>query len=323
MGSEYAVANVFRRWWASTDPPRDGSDYTLLFEHSGSFVARSKAGLAAIVIPLEALEAAAIGRRASGCELVGHASIHFTYQGAEWDGPAAALLCTDVELQEAFAVLAADVSTRARPAITWQAIVTMVEEWQTLLAPRGRPSLEIEMGLWGELWFLDRSADIGRALAGWRGPGHEAADFFIDGVGVEVKAGRTERLHYVSQSQVEAPVGIHDAWVLSLWVKINPGSGVTVASLVDRILERAPDRALALRRIASAGYTPCDRGEYVAALTLMSEPEWYAASTVPRVRLADPGISHLRYRVSLTRERREGVAGSQRLWCHFHGQEYK
>jgi hypothetical protein len=183
-------------------------------------------------------------------------------------------------------------------------------------------SAEAEVGLWGELWFVAQSVDIGRAVASWRGPECDSTDFFVDGVAAEVKTTKKKRQHHVSQSQVEAPVGSHEAWLMSLWVKTDPGATVTVGHIVDAILKRAPDPVDTLRRIGRAGFSPSDRCEYASGFVVLSEPEWYAVSDVPRVRVADPGVSHLRYRVVLDQARRADASAAERLWQHFHGRKY-
>jgi hypothetical protein len=318
MASERQRILAFRECWSGKETSELGTDYQLLADHDGAFVARSKAGLAALVLPVPALGPAASGRRASGCELVGHSSLHFAYRGSEWDGAAAVLLCSNSELVDTFGVLADDVLTRTRGGPTWSSIVAVVEEWQTLLLPRGRPSKEVELGLWGELWFIEQSRDVDRALCAWRGPEGDTTDFFHDGIAVEIKASRTERQHFVSQAQVDMPVGLHESWLLSLWVKVDPASGLTVPGIVDAILARATDQSDALRRIAQSGYSPADRREYTSGFKLLSEPEWFATSDVPRVRVADPGISQLRYRVALDKARRADSVTMERLWRHFH-----
>lgn len=322
MASEQRRIPAFRECWSGKGASESATDYQLLAEHDGAFAARSKAGLAALVLPVAGLGPAATGRRTSGCELVGHSSLHFVYRGNAWDGAAAALICSDPELVDTFAVLADDVLTRTRGTFTWPSIVAVVEEWQNLLMPRGRPSKEAELGIWGELWFVEQSRNIDRALSGWRGPEGDATDFFHDGVAVEVKASRTERQHFVSQAQVDMPVGLNDSWLLSLWVKVDPGSGLTVPSIADAILARSADQADALRRLAQSGYSPADRREYTSGFALLSEPEWFATSDVPRVRAADPGISQLRYRAALDKARRADKVTTERLWRHFHERVY-
>jgi hypothetical protein len=322
MASDQSRIAAFRARWSGARGVAGATDYELLAEQDGAFIARSKAGLAALVLPVEDLGPLASGRRASGCELLAHPTLHFALGGAEWDGAAAAFLCADSDLLDTFAVLANDVLARTAPTFTWPSIVAVVEEWQTLLRPRGKPSKETELGLWGELWFIEQSRDIARALAAWRGPEGDHTDFFERGVAVEVKASRAERQHFVSQAQVESPVGGHDAWLLSIWAKADPGSLLTVPFVADAILARAPDRGEAMRLLARAGYSPADRQEYATPFTLLSEPEWFAAPSVPRVRAADPGVSNLRYRVVLDSKLRADAATARRLWHHFHGRDY-
>jgi hypothetical protein len=276
-----------------------------------------------LVIPLEEAAPTSVGRRAAGCEVVGHHSTRFVFGGRETVGPAAALLCTDSALVDAFVVLALDVASRALVAgATWSNVLAAVEEWQTLLTPRERLSAEAEEGLWGELWFLSQAGDVDRALSAWRGPEGDATDFFVGGKSAEVKTSRQRRQHHVSQSQLLAPTGEHDAWLVSIWVKSDPVAPNTIPHLADAVLERSTDRGNALRRLLRAGYSPPKRADYTASFVILAEPEWYAAGDVPRVRTADRGVSHLRYRVSLDEARRADAALSDSLWRHFNGHGY-
>ena len=321
MASERDELTRLRGCWSTVAPAKLATDYSLLAEFGGVFAARSRSGHAGIVIPVAEMSSLAVGRRTAGCELIGHASIRFEFENRAWDGPAAALICTDADLVDAFAVLAVDVLRRVGLGASWQSILTAVEEWQALLAPRGRPSSEAELGLWGELWFLNESTDISRALAGWRGPERDSTDFFVDGIAVEVKTSKQNRRHHVSQSQVAAPVGSHDAWLLSVWVKLDPGAATTVPLLADQLLARALDPADALRRLARAGFSPSDRREYSSGFVVLDEPEWYAVSEVPRVHAADVGVSDLRYRIVLDGGRRADPVSARRLREHFHGRK--
>jgi hypothetical protein len=323
MSPELDSIAALRGVWSSVPGKSGNADYTLLAEIEGAFAARSRAGLPAVVFPMEDVGTAPFGRRASGCELLAHSETRFVFQGRDTVGPAAALLCIDPLLVDAFVVLAVDAAKRLRASGgSWASLQAIVEEWQSLLAPRGRPSAETEMGLWGELWFLSQSADIERAIAGWRGPDGDATDFFLGGKGAEVKTSRLRRQHFVSLAQVDAPVGTHDAWMMSIWVKPDPGSSSTVATLAESILNRAHDRGEALRRLARAGYSPAERSGYLATFVVLTEPEWFGAADIPRVRAADPGVSQLRYRVSLDEGRRASAPVSDSLWRHFLGHSY-
>jgi hypothetical protein len=322
MNVDHGSVPSLRNLWRDTRVPEQ-SDYLLFARFGAACAARSRFGQAALVVPLPTLAERNVGRRSAGIELLGHSAAQFTEGENEWRSPAAALVCLDAELVDTFAVLAADIALRFTTEVaSWSSIVALVEEWQTLLSPRGKPSQEAEAGLWGELWFIDSSESVGRTLAAWRGPDRDAADFFVDGEAAEVKTGRLRRQHHVSQAQVDFSVGTHPAWLVSIWIKVDPEATATVPVLVDRILERAPDAADALRRIVRAGYSPANRSGYATGFVVLEEPEWYSAGSVPRVRAADLGVSDLRYRVTLDEQWRADAESARRLWRHFHGRDF-
>jgi len=322
MRTDQSIADMIRDFWSGGSRSPEGTDYVLGAEIEAGYAALSRDGLPAFVLPIARLDSDAVGRRASGCELIGLPSTRLVFGERDSIGPAGALVCLDPALTEAFAVLLMDVARRVHEAgNTWASLVTFVEEWQTLLSSRGKPSPETELGLWGELWFISQARDTTRLMEGWRGPDRDATDFFFGGTSVEIKASRNRRQHHVSQSQVESPAGAHAAWLLSVWVKQDP-DGETCQDLVTRIRERTGHQGDALKRLARAGYSPRERDNFTTAFRLLEEPEWFDVRDVPRVRVADAGVSHLRYRVSLDEAKRVGPDRSAPLWRHFHGCAY-
>lgn len=313
-----------RRIWVSAPAPgSSGPDYTLLADRGGAYAGRARAGEPVLVIQLSETPIGGVGRRAAGCELLPHASLRFAIARREWDGPAAALICTDPDLVDAFAVLAADVESRIDPTATkWADVLAVVEEWQSLIAPRGAPSTEHEVGLWGELWMLAHADDPDRILASWRGPDREAADFHLDGRALEIKTSRRRGEHHVSQKQLVSPMGDAEAWLLSMWVGVDPIRGVTATELADLLRSRVSDPVEALRRLGAAGYTLADRNLYQTKLVLLATPSWYRVEDVPRVRAADLGISRLRYVVSLDEAAAADAGVASSLWHHFLGRDY-
>jgi hypothetical protein len=294
MRTEQSILDVLRGVWAKSSPGLLGDDYILLEAIRRGFAGFSKAGLPTLVIPLASLAGPSAGRKASGFELVAHTSTRYSFGGHSTSGPAAALICTDPALRNAFAILALDVVARSEQTPDWNTIVAIVEEWQSLLASySGSISIESETGLWGELWFIAASCDVDQAMASWRGPEGDSTDFFVGQHAAEVKTSRSQRRHHVSHSQVTAPVGVHSSWLLSLWVKVDPG-GLCAGDLIENILSRATDQGDALRRMTRAGYAPGHHGRFATNFVLLREPEWYACSVVARGSEAQPGGSSLR-----------------------------
>ncbi len=268
------------------------------------------------MIPLETLGPSPTGRRGGGCVLQGHSSLDFVFERRTWSGPAAVLVCDDEELVDSFAVLAGDVIDRVGESPTWAGVHDLFDEWQTLLARRGVPSPEKEIGLWGELWFIAQASDVDRLLAAWRGPDGDASDFFLDGRAAEIKTSRSRRRHHVSQSQIVAPVGVHPARLVSCWVVPDPVGGRTVPELWSAISRRSRDEAAALKCV-SAAYRPTDHASYATRLRLLAAPEWYPLEAVPRVTAADTGVSQVRYVVALDERHAMSAADTTAWRRHF------
>jgi hypothetical protein len=315
-------SDLVQHWLPRHGSASESSDYVLLAGTMGFYAARSQTGAAACVIQLSDVPSGAVGRVAAGFTLTAHESMRFQYSGQEWTAPAAVLSCVDRNLLEVFASLTLDIAHRLDSAHrSWTSIVAVVEGWQALLATRPRPTRESEMGLWGELWLLDVCARPDGLISAWRGPDGDSCDFFLDGNSAEVKTSRQRRRHHISQAQVDDPVGDKTSWLLSLWVGIDPIRGRTVPVLVDGLFSRVSDSAQAMRKLLTAGFSPADRDEYQTGFVVLAEPEWYRISAVPRVRVADPGVSQLRYNVSLDEAQRLDESDAARLWKLFLRQE--
>jgi hypothetical protein len=180
---------------------------------------------------------------------------------------------------------------------------------------------EAQLGLWGELWVISKSADADLLVAAWRGPESEAVDFFMGGIGLEVKASKRRLVHHVSQTQLERPVGDHQSTLMSVWVGIDPERGQSLTDLVDVNIQRLSDSAAFLRKLATVGYVPVDREQYQTKFLLLEAPTFFHFADIPRVTAADPGVSQLRYVVTLDQERAKSAADSTVLWRHFTGLE--
>jgi|SRR6478736_23711 len=323
MASDDEEVSALRGCFEVLQDAPPGSDYSLIRKFGAAYAARSRDGLPSLLLPLSTAPMGAIGRRTEGLELIPHSSTLFSDGVCSWTAPAASLVCRNAELLESFAVLTLDVIRKSEHDNRWEIVVSAVESWLSLLAPKGRPTAEAELGLWGELWFLSRGDGPSRLLPAWLGPSGDSIDFLIDGVGAEIKASRVRHRHFVSQDQVDRPLGDFPTWFLSMWVKGTAGGdGLTVPALVQQVLQCSSDRGDALKRILAAGYSPADKNSYVSTFVVLEEPAWFAATHVPRVRSADPGVSRLRYQVELDGRLRADAFTATRLWQHFHSAHY-
>ena len=316
-----AQAASLRESIAAVDAPStdEANDYRIATSVGPAFLARARSGAPTLLIPLD-VAPVTVGRRGGGFSLTPATRVAFEYGGRRWEQAAAALECTESQLVDAFLVLVMDICRRLASSAgetTWPTILALVEEWQTLLARRAVLTAEQQLGLWGELWVISKAVNPDPLVAAWRGPEGEAADFFFDGIALEVKVSRRAHVHHVSQRQIDLPVGMHKAYLLSVWVGVEPVRGISLAELVDTALARVSDAPALLKQVALLGYTPLDRDQYGTRFIPLDTPRWFRAEDVPRVRAIDPGISQVRYVVTLDIDRSLAGELASGLWCHF------
>jgi hypothetical protein len=141
--------------------------------------------------------------------------------------------------------------------------------------------------------------DFSRALAAWRGPDAEQIDFVGGGVGIECKAGMRRLEHWISQEQVSRPLGDVEVYLLSLWVALDAVGGVTLPDIVSQAEVATHDHAALEEKLLAAGYSHGDSHRYRLKLRMLERPKLFPISRLPKVRLADPGVSHIRFLATL------------------------
>jgi hypothetical protein len=310
-----------RKALAAVRAPSDNeaADFKIAVSLGAAFLARARSDAPTLLIPLSSAPDVA-GRRGGGFSLSPVGRVVFEYEDRHWEQAAATLECTESHLVDTFLILVLDIVRRlgtASAPIDWQTVVAWVDEWQTLLARRPALTAEQQLGLWGELWVISNALRVDGLLAAWRGPESEATDFFLDGVALEVKTSRQAHVHHASQRQIESPAGRYPAYLLSVWLGIDPVRGVSLAELVDSVLARTAEAAAVLKKMASLGYVPIDRDQYSTRFVPLDRPRWFRAEDVPRVRVVDSGVSQIRYVVSLDVDRALTDEQARVLWEHF------
>jgi hypothetical protein len=304
---------------AAAPLPGDAADYRISTAIGSAFLGRGRSGRITLLVPLTAA-VGAVGRSGGGFTLTSAPRVVFDHESRRWEQPAAILECTDERLGDAFLVLVMDIAQRLpenSSRINWQTVLACVEEWQALLSRRSILSPEEQLGLWGELWVICQAAHADSIAAAWRGPSGEPIDFFHDGIALEVKVSRRAHVHHVSQSQLEAPRGEHESYLLSLWVGTEPVRGVSLGELAEQLLIRVSDPAAFLKQLARAGYSPQDHREYTEGYVPLEPASWFRTCDVPRVRAFDEGITKLRYVVTLDMGKCLDEARMLDLWRHF------
>jgi hypothetical protein len=294
----------------------DEADYRIVQQLGKGYLATDRDGVPAYLVPLSEYSNR-LGRMGGGLSLNPAPDVRFSFAGKQWRQPSAVLTCTDRQLISSFLALVVDLQDRLDTrveVVSWAELITWLDEWQALLLRENALSAEAELGLWGELWLMSESDDCNLLFSAWRGPDDDPVDFFLSGIGVEVKISRRAYVHHVSLSQVRRPVGVHEGFLLSMWAAPDPSNGTSLAQLIDSLQGRISDPPALLRRLSKVGYTPKHHGSYHTRYALLERPMWFSSDDVPKVRQIDPGIAQVRYVVTLDPNRSCDDQSSKALW---------
>lgn len=226
----------------------------------------------------------------------------------------------DSELFKVFYALLTDIADRVQLASQplGEALRAAMRDWARLLQRAARLSDEAEVGLWGEIYFLQRVVEnVGEdAIHSWVGPLGEAHDFRSGSVEIEVKtttaSTRTHRINGLSQL-VPSP-GCTLA-IVSYQLRAAGAAGRTLPQLIRETASRITTGALRQRfeeLLDGVRYSVRDEPRYTASYDLRSDPGIVIVSpATPRITpeilaaglrpdlLAD--VSEVHYRINLER----------------------
>ena len=283
--------------------PADDVDYRVIPElrySSRVHFAVSRAGTPALLVLIEKADFEECRLTRGVCVRLFRA-LELREDDQKWTQSTVVIECRDRDLLRVFSAMACSLVKRieALSELCWSSVLGEFEEWEKLLSRRKLLAGESELGLWGELWCLFRSARRHALLAAWRGPEGASMDFLVDGISVEVKTGLRRGVHSISQRQLDRPAGNASAFLMSIHTLPDPLRGRSLSDLVEALTRSVSDPAGFEEKLASVGYSRGDDAGYTRRLSVLSEPTFYDVRKIPRVRQADPGISHIRYQVEL------------------------
>ncbi len=204
------------------------------------------------------------------------------------------LACTDTTLIPAFAAVAVDlhaaVGLRQRDAVGAVAATLRSWRWFWTVDDIGL-SGETALGLFAELWFLERWLGLPQGVAAWVGPTGNRHDFVTAAASVEAKGTRirsdgaaTHRI--ASLDQLDDPES-GQLWLFSLRVVPDPLAANTLPGVVQRVIDGLgahPDALLTLReRLAQAGWTPAHASRYQQRWRVVAEELYRVSAGFPRL----------------------------------------
>lgn len=195
------------------------------------------------------------------------------------------------------------------------AVAAAVTRHKNVFASRAALTTEKEVGLLGELLFLEyliRQVGAGPATAAWQGPLSEEHDFTLESVHIEVKTTSTERRRHVIHGldQLVALRGVPLSLLSVQLTRTSPGGGQTLPQVIARVRTAAGGHQIAVNAmLVSFGWDDDDADLYPTFWALRSQPRAYSvkddfpAMTPDLVGPLVPNfalLSDVSYRVDLT-----------------------
>ncbi len=195
------------------------------------------------------------------------------------------------------------------------AVDDALEAYKSLLSARGLMSVEVLVGLYGELLLLEHllgELDPHEVVQAWYGPLSEEHDFVFGHAHFEVKTTTSEhRRHMISGTQQLQRLRGVPLWLVSIQVTPSaPDGGRTLGKVISDVRKLAgPARTAFDERLSYVGWRDADAELYREHYALRSQPRAYLVTdafphlTDQRLELATQYaelISDIRYRVDVT-----------------------
>ncbi|WBB96396.1 PD-(D/E)XK motif protein [Solwaraspora sp. WMMA2059] len=161
------------------------------------------------------------------------------------------------------------------------ATLSALNTFEDLFARNGILGLEKQVGLFGELLFLEsclKTITPDAAIAAWKGCDGNEHDFVIAGACFEIKSTTSEkRRHQITSLEQLNPSPGLPLWLISVQLtSASPSHGRTLTQLIEDVRDASGGVGGKLERmLVRAGWRERDRSAYQEHFTLRSVPAAY------------------------------------------------
>jgi len=174
------------------------------------------------------------------------------------------------------------------------AVESRLQRWQELLKTKnkGGMSIELQMGLFSELYFLKNhlfpNVGLTQAIISWTGPNRDQQDFLIDKAVIEVKSHRTSKGEVASISSAAQLHSEKEPLFLVSYGLTRSENGVSIETLVDEmrnLMSSSPDaaRGMFASKLIDYGYIPELETQPLACFILDTEKTFFVSDDFPTI----------------------------------------
>lgn len=204
------------------------------------------------------------------------------------------IACLDPAMHDMFGTVASDLVHRVdrHPGEPARAVIDTLEAWQWFWGNRRGPLSDDEaLGLFAELWFLDRWAPMPGALNHWTGPDRDRHDFVTGEVSVEIKATRVRtdgpaRHRITHLDQLADPETGH-LLLFSLQATPDQLASNSLTGLIERLQDRYRNDPTTSARLTDmldrAGWDPRHSERHRQGLRVVAEELYAVEGDFPRL----------------------------------------
>ena len=168
-----------------------------------------------------------------------------------------------------------------------------IQKWEEFFDSENILSLNEQIGLWGELFFINKFSIPGKIIEKWHGPENKKFDFLTAKEGIDVKTSTAGSVHHFSYGQIKPS---HPAFFLSLFIAPDP-AGVNLEQLIKAITRKTHNKGCFFRRLIKSRLFQAsyDKTRY----SLISQ-RFLNAENIPQPRLIDPGVEDLHFKCDVS-----------------------
>jgi hypothetical protein len=202
------------------------------------------------------------------------------------------LACVEPAFADTFVAFALDVLKALEGSeVPRTAVLSVLERWRRFWSVDQGLSEDAALGLFGELWFLERWMSLPAGVRRWLGPERARHDFQWDDASVEVKTSRSggdgAPVHRIASLDQLADPERGRLWLFSLHVTRDVLAANTLPALVSRVelaLAAHPaEHAAFMDHLASCNYSPAHADRYDRRWRILSEQLYSVEGGFPRL----------------------------------------